>query len=109
MLRCHHQYIFLRYFWHYKQIDEPFFKQNDSKKLINNKRYRLWKRNKRKKGAKHSLKEMEIASRLVYFTKLSTNKTWLDIENETLKAFIKQYKNLDLNYKTSNIYTTFLI
>lgn len=66
-------------------------------------------RNKRKKGAKHSLKEMEIASRLVYFTKLSTNKTWLDIENETLKVFIKQYKNLDLNYKTSNIYTTFLI
>ncbi len=66
-------------------------------------------RNKRKKGANHSLKEMDIVSKLIYFTKLSSNKSWLDIECETLKAYIKQYKNLDLNYKESNIYDNFII
>lgn len=66
-------------------------------------------RNKRKEGAKHSLKEMDIASRLVYLTKLSTNKNLLDIECQTLKAYIKQYKNLDLAYKESNIYDNFII
>ena len=37
-------------------------------------------RSKRKKGAKHSLKEMDLVSQLVYFSNLSTNKSWTDIE-----------------------------
>lgn len=64
---------------------------------------------KRKKGAKHSIKELELVSRLVYFTKLSTNKKLLDIENETLKAYLKQYKTLNLSLRRSNIYTSFWI
>lgn len=66
-------------------------------------------RNLRKKGAKHSLKEMELASRLVHFTKLSTNKAWLEIENDFLKGYLKQYKNLDLTYRYSSVYDPYLI
>lgn len=64
---------------------------------------------KRKKGSKHSVKEMELVSYLVYFTKLSTNKNWLDIESQTLKAYLKQYKTLNLSLRRSNIYTNFWI
>ena len=64
---------------------------------------------KRKKGSKHSVKEMELVSYLVYFTKLSTNKNWLDIESQTLKAYLKQYKTLNLSLRRSNIYTSFWI
>ena len=64
---------------------------------------------KRKKGAKHSVKELELVSRLVYFTKLSTNKKLLDIESQTLKAYLKQYKTLNLSLRRSNIYTSFWI
>lgn len=64
---------------------------------------------KRKKGAKHSVKELELVSRLVYFTKLSTNKKLLDIESQTLKAYLKQYKTLNLSLRRSNIYTNFWI
>ena len=66
-------------------------------------------RNLRKKGAKHSLKEMELASRLVHFTKLSTNKAWLEIENDFLKGYLKQYKNLDFPYRYSSVYDPYLI
>lgn len=66
-------------------------------------------REKRKKGAKHSLKEMELVSRLIYFTKLSTNKAWLDIEDEYLKAYLKQYKDKGFEYRASNVYPSYLI
>lgn len=61
----------------------------------------------RKKGATYSLKELELVSRLVYFTKLSTNKSWLDIENKTLKPFLKQYKNYEYPKMTNSIYPEF--
>lgn len=64
---------------------------------------------KRKKGASHAIKELELVSHLIYFTKLSTNKSWLDIEYRTLKSFLKQYKNLNLSLRRSNIYTNFWI
>ena len=51
---------------------------------------------------------MDITSKLVFLTKLSKNKNWLDIECETLKAYIKQYKKLDLAYKESSVYDNFI-
>ena len=67
-------------------------------------------RAKRKAGANHSIKEMELVSRLVYFIRLSKNeKTWTDIENETLKAFLKQYKDYRYPHYISNIYPEFSI
>ncbi len=66
-------------------------------------------KSKRKKGAAHAIKELELISHLIYFTKLSTNEKWLDIESQTLKAYLKQYKNLDLSLRRSSIYTSFSI
>lgn len=67
-------------------------------------------RAKRRTGANHSIKEMEMVSRLVYFIKLSKNKeTWTDIENETLKAFLKQYKDYKYPHNISNVYPEFSI
>lgn len=67
-------------------------------------------RAKRRAGANHSIKEMELVSRLVYFVRLSKNeKTWTDIENETLKAFLKQYKDYRYPHNISNIYPEFSI
>lgn len=67
-------------------------------------------RAKRKAGANHSIKEMELVSRLVYFIRLSMKeKTWTDIENETLKAFLKQYKDYRYPHNISNIYPEFSI
>lgn len=66
-------------------------------------------REKRKAGASHSVKEMELVSQLVYFTKLSTNRNWLDIESQTLKAYMKQYKSLDTSLRRSSVYDEFLI
>lgn len=66
-------------------------------------------REKRKAGASHSVKEMELVSQLVYFTKLSTNRKWLDIESQTLKAYLKQYKSLDTSLRRSSVYDEFLI
>ena len=48
---------------------------------------------KRKAGAKHSKKEMELVSLLVYFTKLSDNENWFCPEEKYLKAYLKQYKD----------------
>ena len=67
-------------------------------------------RAKRRAGANHSIKEMELVSRLVYFIRLSMKeKTWTDIENETLKAFLKQYKDYRYPHNISNIYPEFSI
>lgn len=64
-------------------------------------------RDKRKKGASYSVKELELVSHLIYFTKLSKNKNWLDIENKTLKPFLKQYKNHEYPKMRNNIYPEF--
>ena len=66
-------------------------------------------RSKRKKGAKHSLKEMDLVSQLVYFSNLSYNDCWTDIENETLKAFLKQYKDYQYPNNVSSIYPEFTV
>lgn len=66
-------------------------------------------RNKRKKGANHSLKEMELVSLLVYFSRLSYNECWTDIVNETLKAFLKQYKDYKYPNNISSIYPEFVV
>lgn len=60
--------------------------------------------NKRKKGAKHSKKEMALVSKLIYFTELSYNERLKDIEDEYLKAFLKQYKNYKYPNNTNKIY-----
>lgn len=64
-------------------------------------------RNKRKKGAKHSKKEMDLVSRLVYFTGLSHNERLKDIEDEYLKGFLKQYKDYKYPNKINRIYPLF--
>lgn len=62
--------------------------------------------NKRRRGAKHSQKEIDLVCQLIAFTKLSKAKCWEKTENETLKAFLKQYK--DFEPKTINsIYPAF--
>ena len=66
-------------------------------------------RSKRKKGAKHSLKEMDLVSQLVYFSNLSKAKSWIEPESETLKAFLKQYKNYQYPNNVSSIYPEFTI
>lgn len=66
-------------------------------------------KNKRKKGAKHSLKEMDLVSQLVYFSNLSTNKSWIEPENETLKAFLKQYKDYKYANNISSVYPEFTV
>ena len=66
-------------------------------------------RNKRKKGAKHSFKEIDLVSKLIYFSGLSKNTSWLDAENETLKAFLKQYKDYKYPNTISCIYPEFVV
>lgn len=64
-------------------------------------------RDKRKKGAKHSKKEMDLVSRLVYFTGLSYNERLKDIEDEYLKGFLKQYKDYKYPNKINRVYPSF--
>lgn len=64
---------------------------------------------KRKKGANYSTKEMDLVSKLIYFAGISTNKCWTDIENETLKAFLKQYKNFKYPNNISSVYPEFVV
>ena len=64
-------------------------------------------RAKRKKGANHSIKETDLVCQLIYFTKLSRNKCWTLLENETLKAYLKQYKNYEYPNNVSSIYPEF--
>lgn len=66
-------------------------------------------RDKRKKNAKQSRKEMELVSRLVYFTRLSKKDSWNDIENETLKGYLKQYENYKYPNNISKVYPEFSI
>jgi hypothetical protein len=65
---------------------------------------------KRKAGAKHSKKEMELVSLLVYFTKLSDNENWFCPEEKYLKAYLKQYKDKWHKFPNniSSIYPDFL-
>lgn len=64
-------------------------------------------RNIRKEGAKHSKKEMELVSLLIYFTKLSRNESWYCIEEGYLKSFLKQYKGYKYPNNISSIYPEF--
>ena len=66
-------------------------------------------RAKRKKGANHSIKETDLVCQLIYYTKISQNKCWLVHENETLKAYLKQYKNYEYPNNVSSIYPEFSI
>ena len=66
-------------------------------------------REKRKKGANHSIKETDLVCQLIYFTKISQNKCWLVLENETLKAYLKQYRNYEYPNNVSSIYPEFSI
>ena len=66
-------------------------------------------RNLRKKGANHSIKERDLICQLIYFTRLSTKECWLMEENETLKPFLKQYKDYKYPHNVSNIYPEFSV
>lgn len=66
-------------------------------------------RAKRKKGANHSIKETDLVCQLIYFTKISQNKCWTVLENETLKAYLKQYRNYEYPNNISGIYPDFSI
>lgn len=48
-------------------------------------------REKRRKGAKHSQKEIDLVCKLIYFTCISREKSWLQSENDNLKAYLRQY------------------
>ena len=64
-------------------------------------------KNKRKKGAKHSLKEIELVSSLIYFTGLSKNESWLVPKEKNLVNTLKQYKNYEYPNNVSSIYPEF--
>ena len=64
---------------------------------------------KRKKGANFSAKEMDLVGQLVYFSDLSRNESWTEIENETLKAFLKQYKDYQYTNNISSVYPEFVV
>ena len=63
-------------------------------------------RKQRRKGAKHSQKERELVCRLIYFTKISTNKVWLE-DFDLLKSYLKQYRNYKYPNNVSSIYPEF--
>lgn len=65
--------------------------------------------NKRKKGAKHSLKEIELVSSLVYFTGLSKNESWLFPKEKNLVNTLKQYKNYRYPNNVSSVYPEFTV
>lgn len=46
---------------------------------------------KRKKGAKRSQKETDLVCKLIYFTCISREKSWLQSENDNLKSYLRQY------------------
>ena len=54
---------------------------------------------KRKKGARYSQKEKDLVCQLIYFAHLSRNRSWLALENENLKSYLRQY---DREVKTFN-------
>lgn len=59
---------------------------------------------KRRKGASSSTKEKELISRLIYYTRISKNENLLDIENDTLKGYLSQYKNNSIDGVVNRIY-----
>lgn len=61
---------------------------------------------KRKKGAKHSQKEIDLVCQLIAFTKLSLKECWKLENNDTLKAFLKQYKDFEPS-SINSIYPSF--
>ncbi len=63
---------------------------------------------KRKKGANYSLKETDLVCQLIAFTKLSTKACWELTENETLRAFLKQYKDFE-PHTINSVYPSFRI
>lgn len=60
----------------------------------------------RRKGAKHSQKEIDLVCQLIAFTKLSTKSCWTQTENDTLKAFLRQYKDFEPD-TINSIYPSF--
>ena len=64
---------------------------------------------KRKKGAKHSLKEKDIVGKLVYMSKLSDNENWTNVENDMLNPFLRQYEDYRYPNNVSSIYPEFLV
>ena len=66
-------------------------------------------KNKRKAGARYSLKEMDTVSQLIYLSRLSTNKRWTDIEFKMLKDYLKHYKDYDYPNNISSIYPEFTV
>ncbi len=58
----------------------------------------------RKKGARHSIKETDLICQMVYYTKLSQNKSFLESENDILKAYLKQYKTFKYPNNISMVY-----
>ena len=63
----------------------------------------------RRTGVNHTKIEIELVSKLVYFTGLSTNKNWNDVECEYLKAFMKQYKDHKYPNNSSSVYPEFAL
>lgn len=66
-------------------------------------------RAKRKKGANHSIKETDLICQLIHFTKISLKECWTELENETLKAYLKQYKNYKYPNNINSIYPDFIL
>lgn len=52
---------------------------------------------KRENGSKVSLSKLLLISRMIYFIRLTNNKNFYELE-DTLKGFIKQYKDYDWNF-----------
>lgn len=59
---------------------------------------------KRRKGANYSTKEKDLVCQLIAFTRISTKDCWKKTDNETLKSFLRQYKNLYVCRSTNSVY-----
>jgi len=78
--------------WYFSSLFIEFFKMNPHIK------------SRRKKNSDVSLSKMLLISRLVYFTKLSINDSFRTDE-QTLKGFIKQYKDYKINKQYNGYYS----
>ena len=59
---------------------------------------------KRRKGANYSTKEKDLVCQLIAFTKISAKDCWKRTDNDTLKSFLRQYKNLDVIRTINSVY-----
>lgn len=59
---------------------------------------------KRRKGANYSTKEKDLVCQLIAFTRISTKDCWKKTDNETLKSFLRQYKDLNVSRTINSIY-----